>query len=172
MFLHYYGLFRPCALHRYFRLHGFSTSTFPLASKPRFPRSMNEPVFKSRHLYTGHHSDRLQVTSEFIRGEDLPHFGPISFFRCFNDDLLALVSSNTYLTWSCSCLFHDAHDHNSLLQPLMVVCNPACPLIARGLPSSHSQLCISVSLFYTFLTSVLSRHTVNRQSGHISDKTN
>jgi hypothetical protein len=60
---HYYELFRPCSLHRYFHPCGSTTWSFLLTSMSRFPSSIEKPVLGSCQLYTGHRVPLQKIIS-------------------------------------------------------------------------------------------------------------
>ena len=86
----YCGRLRPCALRRSFdpyRVHRFRR--FPLHQDDRFPRSVQKPVSKSRHLRAGCRLVSAQACPEMTTnlGFDIDHA-----FRPFIGGSLSLIS--------------------------------------------------------------------------------
>ena len=64
----HYETIRPCTTHCYLHPCRSTTWTLSLASRYRFPRSMQKPRPSSRRLYAGRHCGRKQVASAAFPG--------------------------------------------------------------------------------------------------------
>jgi hypothetical protein len=99
-----------------------------------------------------------------FRAKTLPYFDTISFFRCFNDDSLALVSSNTYLTQS-------SHAFSMTFTTTTLYCSRSwwfatqpAPWLRGVCPHLAHSYAFQLACFITCVTSMLSRHTIFRKS--------
>ena len=89
----------------------------------RFPRSMQEPRPRSRHLHAGHHLANQQAPARLIPGlQSIPGFDVNLFLRHVISGSLALA----FVIHTCRAqrrdFSRDAHHHGSLPQQLAVVC--------------------------------------------------
>ena len=118
----YYGLFCPCAPHRYSGPpEGCPVGRLPWHWGDRFSCSARKPVPGSRRLRAGCRMSRTPGHRSCLsRGQHHPrdiNHTISTFHRRFAFARLP----GPYLTGSSSRLFHDAHHHRSLRQQLVVV---------------------------------------------------
>ncbi len=112
---HYYETVRPCGVHWYSMTCGYCPlARLPYHHSDRFSRSTQGPESRSRRLYAGCRSDKLQDPSDLVPGTDLyPGFDIVYLFRHVFDGSLSFDFDDSHLTGYFPAFSQLANHHAS-----------------------------------------------------------